>query len=114
MPVTVPPLKATDIAGERPLRAASAVRTLARTATFMPMKPAAADSVAPITKPSETRQPPRSGISRMAVSTTATMATVVYWRRRYAAAPSWIAAAIAFISSLPWGLARTQRMSARP
>ena len=39
MPVTVPPLKATDSAGAMPLFAASAVRTLARTATFMPMKP---------------------------------------------------------------------------
>jgi hypothetical protein len=114
MPVTVPPLKATDIADGRPLRAASAVRTLARTATFMPMNPAAADSAAPITKPTDTFQPPRSGIRSTSATTTATTATVVYWRRRYAAAPSWIAAAIARISSLPCGFASTQRIRARP
>jgi hypothetical protein len=34
-----------------PLRAASAVRTLARTETFMPMKPVAPDRTAPIRKP---------------------------------------------------------------
>jgi hypothetical protein len=37
MPVMAPPLKATFSAALRPLRAASAVRTLARTETFMPM-----------------------------------------------------------------------------
>ncbi len=37
MPVTAPPRKATARAEERPLLAASAVRTLARTDTFMPM-----------------------------------------------------------------------------
>ncbi len=35
-----------------PLVAACAVRTLARTETFMPMKPQAPDSTAPIRKPS--------------------------------------------------------------
>ena len=34
-----------------PLRAASAVRTLARTETFMPMKPVAPESTAPSAKP---------------------------------------------------------------
>ena len=34
-----------------PLRAASAVRTLARTDTFMPMYPARPDSTAPMAKP---------------------------------------------------------------
>ncbi len=36
-PVTAPPLKAMSSAGPMPRRAASAVRTLARTDTFMPM-----------------------------------------------------------------------------
>ena len=37
MPVMAPPLKAMSSAGPMPRRAASAVRTLARTDTFMPM-----------------------------------------------------------------------------
>jgi hypothetical protein len=37
--------------------AASAVRTFERTATFIPMNPAAADSVAPITNPIAVPQP---------------------------------------------------------
>jgi hypothetical protein len=37
MPVIAPPRNATSIAGRCLLRAASAVRTLARTDTFMPM-----------------------------------------------------------------------------
>ena len=51
MPVIAPPLKATSSAGPMPCVAACAVRTLARTETFMPMKPQAPDSTAPITKP---------------------------------------------------------------
>ena len=37
MPVMAPPRKATFSASFSPVRAASAVRTLARTETFMPM-----------------------------------------------------------------------------
>jgi hypothetical protein len=37
--------------------AASAVRTFERTATFMPMNPAAAESTAPIRKPIAVAQP---------------------------------------------------------
>ena len=51
MPVMAPPLKATSSAGPMPCVAACAVRTLARTDTFMPMKPQAPDSTAPMTKP---------------------------------------------------------------
>ena len=51
MPVIAPPLKATSSAGPMPLVAACAVRTLARTETFMPMNPHAPDSTAPSTKP---------------------------------------------------------------
>ncbi len=51
MPVMAPPRKATSSAGPMPRVAACAVRTLARTDTFMPMKPQAPDSTAPMTKP---------------------------------------------------------------
>ena len=57
MPVTVPPLNETLRAGLRPPRAASAVRTLVRTETFIPMKPAAADATAPIRNPIAAFQP---------------------------------------------------------
>ena len=60
--------------------AACAVRTLARTETSMPMKPAAPDSTAPIRKPIGDRQPSRK--ATMTKMTTPTMAMVVYWRRR--------------------------------
>ena len=55
--MTEPARKATFRAGLRPSLAASAVRTFDRTATFMPMKPAAAESVAPIRKPTAVPQP---------------------------------------------------------
>src|SRR5262249_45777992 len=57
MPVTDPPLKAIESAGLRPPRAASAVRTVGRTETVMPMKPAAADATAPIRDPTAALQP---------------------------------------------------------
>ena len=55
--MTEPARNATLSAGFSPWRAASAVRTLERTATFMPMNPAAADSTAPIRKPNAVPQP---------------------------------------------------------
>jgi len=42
---------------EGALIAAWAVRTLARTETFMPIKPAAPDKTAPTAKPTPTSQP---------------------------------------------------------
>ena len=89
--------------------AASAVRTLARTETFMPMKPAAAEATAPIRKPMAAFQPrsdeltasPRNPMMRK--STAATPAMIVYWRVRYACAPSWMAAAMLRIRSSPAG-----------
>ena len=51
MPVTEPARNATLSAGLRPCFAASAVLTFERTATFIPMKPAAAERTAPIKKP---------------------------------------------------------------
>ena len=61
--------------------AACAVRTLARTETFMPMKPAAPESTAPIRKPIADGDADRSQATMMK-TTTPTMAMVVYWRRR--------------------------------
>jgi hypothetical protein len=58
--VTEPARKATFSAGASPSFAACAVRVFDRTATFMPMKPAAADRTAPIRNPNAVPQP-RSG-----------------------------------------------------
>ena len=55
--MTEPARNATFSAGCRPSRAASAVRAFERTATFMPMKPAAAESTAPIRNPNAVPQP---------------------------------------------------------
>ena len=55
--MTEPARNATCSAGASPLRAASAVREFERTATFMPMKPAAAESTAPTRKPNAVPQP---------------------------------------------------------
>ena len=80
MPVTAPPRKATSSAGPIPPRAASATRALARTDTFIPMKPAAAEASPPIRKPIATWMF-CSGM-RATKSTTPTIPIVVYWRRR--------------------------------
>ena len=82
MPVMAPPLKLTLSAVLRLTVAACAVRTLARTETNMPMKPAAPDRMAPIAKPIAVGQP-RPGTKAMTRnSTTPTMAMVRYWRLR--------------------------------
>ena len=60
--------------------AACAVRTLARTETFMPIKPAAPDRIAPIAKPIATVHESRS--PRPMNTTTPTPAMVMYWRLR--------------------------------
>ena len=112
MPVTAPPRNATSSAGPTPLRAASATRALARTETFIPMKPADADSSPPMRKPTATSMF-CSGIS--ATNRTApTIAIVVYWRRRYAEAPSWIAADRPRMTSLPGESASSERLVTRP
>ena len=69
-----------EIAGAMPLVAACAVRTLARTDTFMPMKPQAPDSTAPSTKPTAVVPPRKKAIST--ASTTPTIAMVLYCRAR--------------------------------
>ncbi len=80
--MTAPALKATLRAGDTPLLAASATRVFARTDTFMPMKPAAAENTAPIMKPKAVPQPRsfQSPITRK--RTTATTAMVWYCLRR--------------------------------
>ena len=82
MPVMAPPLKLTLSAALSPFVAACAVRTLARTDTNMPMKPARPERIAPIAKPTAVRMPSgsRKAITRNRI--TPTMAMVWYWRRR--------------------------------
>ena len=61
------------------------LRKLARTEIFIPMKPAAPDSTAPITKPIAVLR--SRNLAMMAVRMTPTIAIVRYWRLRYAEAP---------------------------
>ena len=114
MPVIAPPRNATASAAGMPLRAASAVRTFARTEMFMPMNPVRPDRIAPIAKPIAVDQP-RPGTNPITRNRTApTIAIVRYWRLRYARAPSWIAAAISCMRGLPAGLDRIQRIDQMP
>ncbi len=77
-----PPLKARLSACCRPLRAASAVRTLARTEMFMPMMPERPENSAPMAKPQAVAQP-SFGMNPMTRNRIApTTAMVVYWRLR--------------------------------
>ena len=80
MPVMAPALKASSSPPASDLVAACATRTLARTETFMPMKPVAPDRIAPTAKPTATSQP--SVKPMMTKITTPTMPMVVYWRLR--------------------------------
>ncbi|MCG3188499.1 MAG: hypothetical protein LKCHEGNO_00531 [Burkholderiaceae bacterium] len=112
MPVMAPPLNAMSSAGPMPCVAACAVRTLARTDTFMPMKPQAPDSTAPSTKPAAVL-PPRKIAIRIA-STTPTMAIVRYWRARYAAAPCCTAPEISCMRALPGSLLRMRPRCTNP
>ena len=63
-----------------PLTAACAVRTLALTDTFMPMKPQAPESTAPSTKPTALNA--SSATKIRVASTTPTIAIVLYCRDR--------------------------------
>ena len=95
-----------------PWVAACAVRTLARTDTFMPMKPQAPECLAPTTKPTAVAPSRNTPIST--ASTTPTRAMVLYWRARQAAAPAWMAAAISCMRALPGSLARIQPRAPTP
>ena len=81
MPVIAPALKASSRPPASEVVAACAVRTLARTETFMPIKPAAPESTAPRTKPTGASQFLKKKAMAM-VTTTPTQAMVVYWRFR--------------------------------
>ena len=80
MPVIAPDLKAMSRPAARLLEAACAVRTLARTDTCMPMKPAAPESTAPMRKPRAAVKDNSHQASKR--TTTPTMAMVVYCRAR--------------------------------
>jgi hypothetical protein len=112
MPVMAPPLKATSSAGPMPRVAACAVRTLARTEMFMPMKPQAPDSTAPSTKPTAVFSPRNTRMST--ASTTPTIAMVLYCRARYAAAPCCTAPAISCMRALPASCDRIQLRCQNP
>ena len=82
-----------------PPRADSATRAFALTDTFMPMKPAAAEARPPMANPIATVTLWTK--MRATKSTRPTAPIVVYWRRRYAEAPSWTAADRLCMVSLP-------------
>ncbi len=75
-----PERKAMSSPAARLWLAAWAVRTLARTETIMPAKPATPDRMAPIRKPIATGTD--RNIATMMKTTMPTMAMVRYWRRR--------------------------------
>ena len=78
----------------------------------MPMKPADAEKTPPIRNPIATRT--FSAIRSAIASTIATIPMIVYWRRRYACAPSCTAREISRMRSVPGDLASSQREVARP
>ncbi len=77
-PVTAPDLKAMPRPSARLTVEACAVRTLARTETSMPMKPAAPDRIAPTAKPIACSQPSSRPTSTKIA--TPAMPIVVYCR----------------------------------
>jgi hypothetical protein len=102
--MTAPPRNATDSAGDRPVRAAAAVRTFARVATRMPKKPASAEHSAPATNERPIIGDEVAGsavrISRPAMTTT-NSARILYSAARKAIAPRKICSAMPFMRSLP-------------
>ena len=80
MPVTAPALNAILRPPSRLLEAASAVRTFACTETFMPMKPAAPESTAPMMKPTGICHVGQKAMPSRITTPTPTMAMVEYWR----------------------------------
>ena len=107
MPVIAPERKAMARPAARLWLEAWAVRTLARTDTIMPAKPAAPDKSAPMRNPMATVSDRNHAM--MTKTTTPTAAIVAYCRRRYAVAPSWMAAAISCMRAEPASAARTSR-----
>ena len=95
MPVIAPERNAIVRPPCSEVRAASAVRTLALTDTFIPMKPVTPDRIAP-TANAAAEIGPRNTPTNIA-TTTPTIAIVRYCRPRYAFAPSAMAEAISCI-----------------
>ena len=125
-PETAPPRIATWTASTRLRRAADAVRTLALTATNMPMMPEAIEHSAPtkkakavirpMGKPASLGTSATSGVSTSVMTipmttapTMARMKIVVYWRRMNATAPSKIVPATSCIASVPVSRDSTSR-----
>ena len=99
-PITAPPRNATDKAAAIPFSfAAFAVLTFALVATVIPQKPAIIEKKAPIKKQIAVVQP----IANPTATNTMTImiARILYSANKNARAPSWIAAAISFIRSVP-------------
>ena len=104
MPMTAPDENETRSAELRLLVAPVTVREFAAVAIFMPMKPASAENTPPTKKAIGTKnvmKPVAARIARTAVTMTKKIATVLYWRFKYAFAPRLMAAAIFLILSLP-------------
>jgi hypothetical protein len=130
MPATPPVRKATfSAAGSDPDLAAAAVRTLPRTARLIPMNPVRPERKHPATNAIVRNRPDSTTDNATLPSGARTSVEVRYttttrgirmtrivrnWRRRYAIAPSWMAAAISFIFSVPWSAARTPFESRKP
>ena len=76
------------------------------------MNPAEPESTPPITNPIPVLTSWR--ITIRIASGTATTAMIVYWRLRYAWAPSWTAAEISCMRSLPGGLRSRRWVTSRP
>ena len=111
-PMTAPARKATV----RPLLRLSlapwAVRLEAMVAVFIPRKPHNPEKNPPVRKAAKTMRccaPIRPMTKRMAETTTKNTATTLYWRRRYAMAPSRTCWAISRMFSSPSWAERTCR-----
>ena len=74
MPVTAPERNAMVSPAWSDTRAASAVRTLARTEMFIPMNPVAPDSTAPIRKPIAGTMPRKTPTRMMTMTPTTPIA----------------------------------------
>ena len=117
-PETAPPRSETLMASLTLRCAAAAVRRLAWTAMYMPMKPARPEQNAPTRKATAVRIPCAGSLASPPISTpmiraatSASSEMVRYWRFRKAIAPSKIRAATSCIAFVPVSCERTSRAS---
>ena len=117
-PETAPPRSETLMASLTLRWAAAAVRRLAWTAMYMPMKPARPEQNAPTRKATAVRIPCAGSLASPPISTpmiraatSASSEMVRYWRFRKAIAPSKIRAATSCIAFVPVSCERTSRAS---